>query len=108
MKEEDFKRASEYPLNKPWGFDINPNLWYLIFEEQAGEKKGQCGLLVSVLRKKDGSESTTFTPCFGNMETAIVYTMTAKDLCDDSSKNYIPISGADLQNLYLQLHMEGL
>ena len=56
----------DHPINKPWGHDINPDLWYVIVVEHDG-----VALVSGCIPETPNSRRHEYVLCFGNEYTAI-------------------------------------
>lgn len=87
--------AADFPVDKPWGYDINPDLWYIMTLVPGG-----MGLLSASSVDTDGHKAE-FVLCFGNSETACVYMFDMPEINTDSTR---PVQGHTVLEMFKTLH----
>ena len=87
--------AADFPVDKPWGYDINPDLWYIMTLDPGG-----MGLLSASSVDTDGHKAE-FVLCFGNSETASVYAFSVPEIDTNSTK---PVQGYVVLEMFKALH----
>lgn len=88
--------AKDFPINKPWGHNIDPNLWYVMIINNGG-----IGLMVG--RTKDADNRMyDFPICFGNVESlsACVCDMPNVDL-----STLRPAKGSQVLEAFITIHL---
>ena len=95
MIEKRATNAAEFPVDKPWGYDIHPDLWYIMSVTLDG-----MGLLSADGVDADGN-NVTFALCFGNSETASVYAFSVPEIDTNSTK---PVQGHIVLEMFKALH----
>ena len=98
MNEVVHKRANvtDFPMNKPWGFDINPELWYLMHET-----RHTIGITTGVCEESDG-RTREFVLCFGNLETMNSY---AHQCLKNNISSLKPVKGSQVLEIFLEMHL---
>ena len=95
MIDKHITNAADFPIDKPWGYDINPDLWYIMTLVPGG-----MGLLSAAGVDADGHR-VEFALCFGNFETTCVFMRSTSEINTDSTR---PVQGHTVLEMFKVLH----
>ena len=97
MMEQRERDLKDFPMNKPWGHDVNPDLWYIVIASNSG-----FGMLAAAMQSKKTGEKKEFPLSFGDEFSAGYFCSTDPEL---RRAQAAPMRGADLINFYAMAHL---